>query len=359
MAENPGQLTRIIIEGFKSIQECDLELKPLNILIGANGAGKSNFIQFFNFIQDVFVGKLNKYDLSLLHFGPKKTPTLKVELRFQNIQPFKIDVGISREGQLSIIQENFHQEINGIDIECSIDIVGGNSDWVKNLKSHELIDTLRAPTWKVYHFHDTSKEAAVKQPHRINDNMYLRDNASNLAAFLYLLKNKYPQNYQRIVKTIQLVAPFFGDFNLRPDPHNEDNIKLEWFERNEDMPFLAKDFSDGTLRFICLTTLLLQPEELQPETILIDEPELGLHPYAIQVFASMCRSVSKSKQLIIATQSVGLVDEFTPDDIIVADKIEGKTKLHRLEAKSLESWLEDYSLGELWEKNLLGGRPAA
>jgi hypothetical protein len=157
----------------------------------------------------------------------------------------------------------------------------------------------------------------------------------------------------QIVKTIQLVAPFFGDFYLRPNPNNQDQIELEWVEKDEDIPFKAYQLSDGTLRFICLTTVLMQPEDHQPELILIDEPELGLHPYAINVLAALLRSTAKSKQVIVSTQSVGLLNEFEAGDVIVCDRIEGATHLHRLDESALTNWLDDYSLGELWQKNLL------
>ncbi len=188
--------------------------------------------------------------------------------------------------------------------------------------------------------------------------MYLRPDARNLGAFLYLLKEHYPLNYRRIVKIIRLAAPFFGDFLLRPQPDNKEQIDLEWTEKGEDIPFKAHLLSDGTLRFICLATVLMQPEELQPGTILIDEPELGLHPFAINLLASLLRSTSKKRQVILSTQSTDLLNEFSSEDVIVADRMEGHTYLHRLDSQALENWLTEYSLGELWQKNLLGGRPA-
>ncbi len=217
-------------------------------------------------------------------------------------------------------------------------------------------DTVPAmKSWRFYHFHDISASAKVKQVHGINDNRYLRSDAQNLAAFLYFLREHHAEHYQGIVKTIRLVAPFFGDFTLRPKVDNPENIELEWVEKDADIPFKAHHLSDRTLRFMCLTTVLLQPEKLQPETILIDEPELGLHPYAIQTLAGLLRSTSQSKQIIVSTQSVQLLNEFEPEDVVVSDRTDGSTLLHRLEPEKLATWLEDYSLGELWQKNILGG----
>ncbi len=238
-------------------------------------------------------------------------------------------------------------------------LIPNNNEAVQGLLTSSYRHRVSAmSSWKLYHFHDTGDSAMVKQRHGISDNRYLRQDASNLAAFLYLLKHHFPIYYQRIVKTIQLIAPFFGDFDLHPQLDNAEQIELEWTEKNADIPFKAYHLSDGTLRFICLATLLLQPEEYIPDLILIDEPELGLHPYAIKVLASLLKTASKTKQIIISTQSIALLDEFEPEDVIVADRAEGWAHLQRLDTKALPDWLDKYSLGELWQKNMLAGRPS-
>jgi predicted ATPase len=212
-------------------------------------------------------------------------------------------------------------------------------------------------SWRVYHFHDTSGSALVKQIHNINDNEYLRDDARNLAAFLLRLKNHHKAHYERIVKAIRPVAPFFGDFHLRPTVDNPEKIQLEWTEQGRDEPFSASALSDGTLRFICLAVVLLQPENFMPAAILVDEPELGLHPFAIGVLAGLMKSAAQKHQLIISTQSVELVNEFDAKDLIVVDRRNDASVFRRPDAGALAEWLTEYSLGELWKKNLLGGRP--
>ena len=212
-------------------------------------------------------------------------------------------------------------------------------------------------SWKVYHFHDTSDTAQIKQSTEIDDNRFLRPDASNLAAYLYLLHERQKPYYDNIVGTIQLIAPFFDDFELRPNPFDPTKIKLEWREKGSDSYFDANALSDGTLRFMSLATLLLQPADYMPSTILLDEPELGLHPYAIVVLADLLRSAATQVQVIISTQSVTLVNQFSPDDIIVVELIDGESIFKRLPQDEIETWLDDYGLGELWEKNVLGGRP--
>jgi predicted ATPase len=221
----------------------------------------------------------------------------------------------------------------------------------------DVLDSLKS--WKIYHFHDTSVSAPVKKARDINDNIYFRPDASNLAAFLYLLKETRNEYYEAIRDTIRLVTPFFDDFLLKPNRENENMIKLEWREKGSDFPFQAYHLSDGTLRFICLATLLLQPE--LPSTILIDEPELGLHPYAIVILASLMQSAAERTQLIVSTQSVSLVNQFDAEDLLVVERREHdhkyETVIGRVDSEKLDAWLEEYALGELWEKNVLGGRP--
>ena len=195
----------------------------------------------------------------------------------------------------------------------------------------------------------------MKKKGSINDNLFLREDAGNLAAFLNLMRHNNPKHYERIVKTIQLVVPNFKDFLLRKDPYNEEMIRLEWLDINSDFIFSASELSDGSLRFICLATMLLQPE--RPGLILIDEPELGLHPLAINILASLIRKAAHFSQLIVSTQSSDLVSEFDASDIVVVENKTRSTTFTRLDKSKLDYWLQEYSLGEIWDKNLIGGRP--
>jgi predicted ATPase len=238
-----------------------------------------------------------------------------------------------------------HDESLFFDQVAQNDDVAENQNVIKNAMIN----------WFVYHFLDTSPESRLKQTHNINDNAFFRPDAANLAAFLYLLRERHTAFYERIVKTIRLVAPFFDDFALRPNPLNEENIRLEWRERGTDEYRDAQMLSDGTLRFICLATLLLQPE--LPSLILIDEPELGLHPFAIAHLARMLRSASKLTQLIVSTPSAALVNQFDALDIVTVNREEGQSVLKRLDTDMLDLWLDEYGLGDLWEKNVIAAGP--
>jgi predicted ATPase len=356
-------LDRIQLTGFKSIREMDLELRPLNVLIGANGAGKTNFIAAFELLNQIveqnlqfFVSKSGGAD-ALLHYGQKETSEISLRLHF-GVNGYEAALVPSTRDTLIFARESCWFRGEGYTQPFEVEFGRGQ----KETQLHEhleekivqyVLDGLRS--WKVYHFHDTSASARIKKTGDIGDNAALRPDASNLAAFLYLLREAHPKPYRLIVETIRLAAPFFDDFILQPTPANRNKIKLEWREQNSDAYFDASSLSDGTLRFICLTTLLLQPT--LPSTILIDEPELGLHPYAITLLASMLRSAATKTQVVVSTQSVTLVNQFTPEDIVVVDRENGQSAFKRQKARAIKQWLAEYSLGELWEKNVLGGRP--
>ncbi|WP_442951995.1 AAA family ATPase [Orrella sp. JC864] len=356
-----NQISRMKLRGYKSIAECDLELGRLNVLIGANGAGKSNFIGFFRLINRILaqqlqlaVGLAGGPD-ALLHFGRKHTELLQAELYFGN-NGYRFSLRPTQDNRMLFEHEALWWELRGDWHPAS----GHFETHYLDRGDHGRIWEYVVPamrSWRIYHFHDTSTSALVKQVHSIRDNVHLQDDARNLAAFLLRLRRHHEEHYWRIVKTIRLVAPFFGDFHLRPTPDNPERIQLEWTELGQEEPFGAAALSDGTLRFICLAAVLLQPEELMPASILIDEPELGLHPYAISILGGLMRSVAQERQLLVSTQSVELVNEFDPEDLIVVDKRDGASQFRRPDAGQLAGWLADYSLGELWKKNLLGGRP--
>lgn len=359
-----AQLDRIVLRRYKSIRECDLELKSLNVLIGPNGAGKSNFIGFLHMIRQLVEKKLRLHISkrgganALLHFGTRESKDMSAELYFGNggyrfsLEPAdEYHMMFSSEclWRKTSTGEKIVKDLGESHFETKMDCNG--------IEGKEFeISALEG--WRVYHFHDTSDNALLRQMQGINDNLYLRHDAANLAPFLYLLKKVHSSCYERIVETIQKVAPFFDDFLLRPHPENREMITLEWMEKKQEVSFKTSALSDGTLRFICLATVLLQPEEFRPATIIIDEPEIGLHPYAISMLAALLQSASITNQVIIATQSINLLDEFDPEDVVVADRTEGHTALKRLDPGPLKEWLEEYSLGDLWHKNLLGGGPS-
>lgn len=363
MTLSEDQLSRITISGFKSIKHCDITFRKINVLIGSNGAGKSNFISAFTLLQNILSQNLQVFAAqsgmnSFFYNGRKITDKIDFEVYFGN-NSYGFSLIPTDDNRLIFAKEYFGYH-GRWENESNVSRGSTESQWqtgAHNSIDENVIPILEKQNWRVYHFHDTGRHAKVKQEHNISNNKVLMNDAGNLAAFLYRLKNHYERNYAEIVRTIQLVAPYFADFVLEPQEGNEEQIVLKWQQKGCEDIFNASQLSDGTLRFICLSTLLLQPHSLQPATIIIDEPELGLHPYAITIFAEMVRQLSDEKQLIISTQSVEMLNEFDVEDVIVVDRSKDGSTFKRLNENELEVWLEeDYALGELWKKNILGGR---
>lgn len=355
-------LQKIQIRGYKSIKNLDLELKKINILIGANGAGKSNFISFFKLVNNIYEQRLENYSLkagveNLLHYGSKETESIVGRLTFRRhedtneysfvLQPTENKNHLFIQDEDSIFEgDSTYPGINNVK-----ESVIKDSPYKRNVYLRQYLES-----YKIYHFHDTSFSAPLRLPCNLDDNHSLKEDGSNLPAYLYYLQQKHPISFKRIEQNITSVVPFFEKFNLIPDRLDETRIKLEWIEKNHpDNYFNASHLSDGSLRFIALTTLLLQPNS--PKIIIIDEPELGLHPFAINKLAGMIKSASDQNcQIIISTQSINLVDNFEPEDIVTVDRFEDQSIFARLEKENLKTWLEDYSLGDLWQKNIIKGQ---
>jgi len=361
------EIKAIKIRGFKSIRDLDLPLNSLNVLIGANGSGKSNFISLFNLLNriieerlQVFVAQAGGPD-SLLHYGRKTTDKLEVKIDFPP-NSYEFSLIPTQDNSLIFDEETCYFHDPKYEIPCKVDLGGGQKEtalnsndveWGQGVIEHVLNSI---ESWIIYHFHDTSPSSLMKQKGNLDDNLMFRADAANLAAYLFLLREKHRQHYDNIVATVQLAAPFFDDFILRPDPLNPRMIQLEWREKASDTYFNAHALSDGTLRFICLAVLLLQPHP--PSLILLDEPELGLHPYAINLLADLLKSAATHTQVIVATQSVTLVNQFDYPDIIVVEREDRQSVFRQLKGEDMEHWLDEYGLGDLWEKNVIGGRPA-
>lgn len=362
-------IEQVLIKNYKSIRDLSLPLNRLNVLIGSNGAGKSNFISFFELIKAIYEQRFGSYTLSkggidnLLYHGRKKSASIEGLIDFDNTNAFFFEIkpAQSNKGYLENTGDYFN---------CHQSNIKDYSQWNKTLWDSAVEESSLAynTKWRaaylrtylksfmVYHFHDTSFTSPMRGDCNINDNECLRDNGSNLAAYLYYLMQNDEKAFRLIEGVVRSVAPYFKGFKLRPDANNNNKIRLEWEEKDTDMYLDGYSFSDGTLRFIALATLLLQPKK--PEVIIIDEPELGLHPTAINKLAEMVKSASVKSQIILSTQSTNLVNCFDVDDIIVVDRADSQSVFRHLSGDELKKWMDDYNLtiSDLWEKNMIGGQ---
>jgi predicted ATPase len=366
-----AHLTNLRLAGWKSIQDARIELRPLNILLGANGAGKSNLVSFFKLMDEMMKGRLQEYvgaaggAESLLHYGSKRTPAIDADFRF-----------VADDGESSYYIRLVPTVENSLLIAA--ETLGPAQDWLAESfhpvlgRGHResLLRHAGAPEFpaggairdllgrcQVYHFHDTSPLAPIRRDCPIDANRFLYADGANLAAMLYLYRERYPTAYRRIVAAVRAVTPLFEDFVLEPLRLNPRNIALHWRAKASEYEFGAHQLSDGTLRAIALFTLLLQPEADLPRLIVLDEPELGLHPAALAVLADLLKSAAQHSQLLIATQSAALIDHFDADDVLTTNLRDGCSTFERLNPEQLQEWLEEYKLSELWDRNVIGGGP--
>ena len=370
------KIRKVKISGFKSISQerpVDIEFGDVSIILGANGSGKSNIISFFKMLNYMMSGSFQSFletnggSQSFLYYGSKITQNINGELTLYNNRGediYNFTLSFASPDRLIFTQETTILKAKGRSqgSERQLPVTYRESVLCDSQSNSKVLNQIRrvVSNCKVYQFHDSSMTAAMRNSCPIDVNNYLQSEANNIAAFLYRIKNEYPESYIEIVEYIRLVVPLFNDFLLEPNSYGK--IMLKWIDNSaSDYIFLPNQFSDGSMRFIALATLLLQPKELRPKVIIIDEPELGLHPYAITQLAEMIKDASRDSQIILATQSPELVDEFEVDNILVVEANKNNnrnyTTIKKLDKNELKSWIETYSISELWEKNIIGGRP--
>ena len=366
-----SRLERVTLKGFKTIRELiDFEPRSRTVLIGPNGAGKSNFVSFFRMMSWALSGpdKLalhvsqQGHSHRLLHDGPAHTREIEAELTIRTASgenEYAFRLFHAAGDTLVFADERYRFTRTGQQSRAAWKSLGaGHKD--PQLRAAAVADqtaqVIRTLLQKivVYQFHNTSDTARIRGKWSASDNRWLKEDAGNLAPVLHRLRTRAPQYYQRIVDTIRLVLPMFSDFELEPDCGD---LMLAWRERDTDEVFNASQASDGFLRIVALITLLLQPTQDLPDVLILDEPELGLHPSAIDVIGGLIAAAATNIQVIAATQSVPLVDCFDPGDIVVVERPDRASTFQRLDPAALKDWLEAYSLSELWEKNVIGGRP--
>jgi predicted ATPase len=367
-------LETLSLQGFRSIKELDnFTFGPITVLVGANGSGKSNLIGFFRMMNDMMQGGLQTFlqngngASNFLHFGPARTRFLSATLTFHSdagINTYRCELTFAAVDRLMFVSEELKFQRAGglhpqtIAIENNEPVESALSRYLaSNLRTHLFIKGFLDKT-RVFHFHDTSMTSRMRNYCDQDDAPYLRAEGGNLAAVLLRLRDHFPANYRRVVAGVNTVFPEMKDFQLDPTGSSGKGLLLRWRPTsNPAEVFGPAHLSDGTLRMIALVTLFNLPEEMAPWMIVLDEPELGLHPAAEAYLASLVRSASTQTQVLLSTQSATLVDHFKPNEVVVTEIHDGASTFHRLEDEKLKHWLQRYTLGEAWRKNVFGGWP--
>ena len=371
-------IDRVRIQGFRSLADVELlRIPKATVLIGANGSGKSNFIRFFEMMSWMlrsrrlaeFIERQGGADDQL--FGSSKlsprmaaTVTMRTETGWNDYQFTLVHAHPDR---FIFTEEAFRFTRMGLDTAAKWQYLGsghleaklveaaadaGESD-VNTTTARVIVNLLR--NCAVYQFHDTSDTSDFKKKWDVEDNNQLRSHGGNLAAVLHRLEREDIKRFELICQQIGRILPVFDRFQIE---ENYGKVSLRWKAKGTDKTFGAHLTSDGSLRFFALVTLLNTPPEMLPDVLLLDEPELGLHPAAVTLIGGMIKALAEARQIIVATQSPLLVDAFGLDEIFVLDLKEGRTELRKLVPDDYRVWLEDsFTSGELWQKNLLGGRP--
>ncbi len=365
------KLKSFTIKGYKSIKEIiNFEPRPLNILIGSNGSGKSNFISFFKFLSWMLNsdGKLQEHVAYLggandiLHDGVDTTKSIdaNLEVETQNgLNEYKFSLMFAKPDKLVFKEEKYR-------FSSLIKSFKGKSNWSncgvghteaklpesQNPPSTTILNMLRKLV--VYQFHNTSDTAPMRLKWSASDCRWLKQNGENLGSFLYRIQKDEKAYYNRIIKYIRLVLPFFDDFDLYEE---FGQILLRWKEKGTSKSFNAGQASDGMLRTIALISLLGQNPKDLPAVLFLDEPELGLHPSAIDAVSGLIKAASSYCQVFAATQSISLVNNFELDDLVVIERKGRSSKYHRPDSENLRAYLEEFSTGQIWEKNIICGRP--
>ena len=371
-----GALERLSVTGFKSIRELkDFPLNDLNVFVGANGAGKSNLIELFRMLSAMSEKNFSKFILAhngadgFLFNGPKVTAAISAEFVFTSHSPFSKGPNIYRfeatpttDGRTFLLSEEreyvttspraYGPAAEESRLRDKKDEKSWDERW--NGVGHFVYESIS--NWMVYHFHDTGANAPMRRYEIVEDCQRLRSDASNIAPFLLRLKTNpsLSRHYTEIANAVRLVIPFFDDFRLDVYQMGEaEKVALSWQQKGSDFPMQPFHLSDGSIRFICLAATLLQPTP--PSMIIIDEPELGLHPEAIGILSELIQDAAKRTQVIVATQSPLLLDQFAIEDIVVVNRKDGQSTFERLERADYDQWLESYSVGQLWTKNVIQG----
>ena len=371
---NRASVEHLHISGFRSLADVEIrDLPGVAVLIGANGAGKSNLIRFFEMMSWMLKSRRLGEFVTLqggaddqLFRGDSVSRRMDATVTMRTDagrNEYRFALAHAHPDRFMFVDEAFRFNRATIDDEQKWFHLGSGhteakipeaaqSDGPAGQTARVIVTLLRSCS--VYQFHDTSFGSRFKKRGEAADNARLRSDGGNLGAVLLRLEREDIRRFEMICYHIGRVLPVFDRFEVE---ETNGTVLLRWKAKGTDSTFGAHLTSDGSLRLFALVTLLNLPAEMLPDVLLLDEPELGLHPAGIGLIAGMIKQRSVDRQIIVATQSPRFVDSFDLDEIIVLNLRDGRTECRKLDPDEYRTWIEEFAPGELWEKNLLGGRP--
>ena len=363
------------VRGFRSLADFRVDDLPnVTVMIGPNGAGKSNFVRFFEMMGWMLMAprRLARFVRwqggadDQLFGGHARTERIEADVALRTSvgrADYRFSLAHTNPDLLEFDDERFRlhngdpsndspwQELGSGHPEAKI-LEARSADSDVGSGATAIVKTLRSCS--CYQFHDTSDRSPIKKTWDASDWGRLRGDGGNLAAVLHFLEQNDVRRYESICRYVSRVLPVFDRFALE---ERHDRVILRWKVKSSNKTYGAHLASDGSLRLFALVTLLNLPLDLLPRVILLDEPELGLHPAAISLVGGMIRSLASQRQIIVATQSSLLVDVFELDQLFVLDLDGDATTVQRMKSDDYHEWLGECSTGQLWEDNLLGGYP--
>ena len=369
------RIESIHVKGFRSLADVKLDSIPNPmVLLGTNGAGKSNVLRFFEMLKEMAHLRLGEFTLrqggadDQLFGGARSTQQIEATVFFRTTlgrSRFTFVLQYAHPDRFIITGEQFRSpdpEDSSEDDPVYLFFdqpIGHESACVQESRSSTADMRLTKAVELLadcghYQFHDTSDCAPVKTRWDVEDNHRLLGHGGNLASVLLSLQENEAPRFDLICKQLAQVVP---DFNGFQNVENYGKTILRWRSKGTGKTMGAHLTSDGSLRCFQLVTLLNLPDTLLPRVVLLDEPELGLHPAAIALVSHMAKSLARRCQVIIATQSPHFVDAFGFEDMIVLELRDGRTETTRPDPSRFGRLLKNYSTGELWWKGVLGGYP--
>jgi len=379
-----GKFSHMKIKGFRRLHDFDLDLRPLTLMVGANGVGKTSLLDAFSLLSASAGGglnaKMNEYGgiTSNLTYDKGLKMVFSLDMEVPQYNPLKYELSLVPQGNSYSIESEILTQERGykapfkhIDSKfvniMYFDVDDGRlvrptwehnpfetslSQVPKMFKQPEELRRILNST-SLYHVLDVGPRALVRLPQPMKPAVLPGKDGEDLVPLLYYLRETNMDRFEVIEDTLRSAFPGFESLNFPPVAAGI--LAMTWKDKNFSKPMFMNQLSEGMLRFLWLTALLQSPG--LPIITMLDEPEVSLHPELLSLMADLFREASQKTQLIIATHSDRLVRFLKPEEVVVMDIGEdGLAKASWADTLDLEQWLADYSLDEVWRMGRMGGR---